>query len=884
MYLAFMNNRLIYKTSLALLILCFMGLFQADKGIHVRHWFCKSPASYHPLFQEEIIDREELPLLSDLRAYQDIPEAGFYNAFLHAKKQTEYTTKAGDANLWKSIGPFNLAGRMLGLAVDPNNPNRVWAGSATGGLWKLTITGEGAYDYQWERIETGEPVLGVRSIAVNPDNSDIIYIGTGEAHFHKDFQVRLLRTMYTYGIGILKSVDGGNTWTKSLDWSYYQSRGVQCIEINPHNTSIVYAGTTEGTYRTINGGKQWAKVHPVLMAMDIVINPQQPDTLYVSCGNAGSDGTGIYRSFDGGDNWEKLTNGLPSSWTGKVLLDIYRANPAILYADISNLTDYIGLYRSDDHGEHWSLVTQVHMGNAMGMYAHYVRVNPEDSSKLFKTEIYYGHSEDRGNSWEITDYIDDEYAWLVDTTCMHVDHHVFANHPTDPNTFYAGNDGGIYRTRDGGKTFQDLNRGLVTTQFYPGFTSSQTDPALALGGMQDNGTSMFTGSPGWNNWILGGDGSETAIHPENNDILYVSFYKLSIFKSINRGEDLQFIGPVDYWSGWYDNPNSRPPRADEVSKLAPFILLENDIMYAATNYVYLSLNAGETWIPCNYDRAVTSETIMSISASRIDTKVVYVAARPNLLTGIPPQVMVSKDRGATWNDITGNLPDRDIIIQVAPHSPYIVYAVIGGFGTSHLFRSYDAGLSWTDVGEGLPDVPTNAVAIDPEYPQNIYVANDLGVWVSTDNGLSWNPLRTGMPTASIVLDFSILENTRKIRAVTHGNGIFERNLVPPEAGYVDSDMEIPLNPLLDARNYPNPFSEVTTISFYLLQSSGVNLEIYNSVGELVKIFPNRYYPSGHVEIEWDGRTENGEPCLPGVYFGSITTSGSSRTITMLRVN
>jgi len=352
-----MKNRLIYKTSLALFILCFTGLFHADRGIHFRHWFCKSPASYHPFFQEEIVDREELPLLSDLRAYQDIPEAGFYNAFLHAKKQTEYTTKSGDADPWKSIGPFNLAGRMLGLAVDPNNPNRVWAGSATGGLWKLTITGEGAYDYQWERIETGEPVLGVRSIAIDPVNSDIIYIGTGEAHFHKDFQVRLLRTMYTYGIGILKSVDRGVTWTKSLDWSYHQSRGVQCIEINPHNTSIVYAGTTEGT--------------------------------------------GIYRSFDGGDNWEKLTNGLPSSWTGKVLMDIYRANPGIIYTDISNLMDYIGLYRSDDHGEHWSRVTQVHMGSAMGMYAHYVRVNPEDSSKLFKTEIHYGHSEDGGNTRKI---------------------------------------------------------------------------------------------------------------------------------------------------------------------------------------------------------------------------------------------------------------------------------------------------------------------------------------------------------------------------------------------------------------------------------------------------------------------------------------------------
>lgn len=865
-----------------LFLACIAVLVRSDQDTGIVSASNSHRPDHTPFFQEEI-HSDKLPHLSDLRAYQDIPEEGFYNAFLEANKQIEYTSKGEETDPWENIGPFNLAGRMLGLAVDPNDPDKVWAGSATGGLWKLTITGEEAHDYQWERIETGEPVLGVRSIAIDPGNSDVIYIGTGEAHFHKDFQIRLLRTMYTYGIGILKSIDGGETWMKSLDWSYNQSRGVQCIEINPHNSNVVYAGTTEGTYRTTNGGKQWVKVHPVLMAMDIVINPYHPDTLFVSCGNAGSDGTGIYRSFDGGDSWEKLATGLPASWTGKVLLDIYRANPSTLFADISNLGDYIGLYKSEDHGENWSRVTQVNMGNAMGMYAHYVRVNPEDSSKLFKSEIHYGYSEDCGNTWEITDYIDDEYAWLVDSTCMHVDHHVFANHPTDPNTFYAGNDGGIYRTRDGGKTFQDLNRGLVTTQFYPGFASSQTDTTLALGGMQDNGTSLFSGSPDWTNWILGGDGSETAIHPENNDILFVSFYKLSIFKSTNRGENLRFIAPVDYWSGWYGTASSRPPRTDEVSKMAPFILLENDLMYAATNYVYLSYDAGETWIPGNYDRAVTSEPIMSISASRIDTRVVYVAARPNLLTGIPPQVMVSKDRGATWTDITGNLPDRDIVIQVAPHSPWIVYAAIGGFGTSHLFRSYDAGLSWTDIGQGLPDLPANAVAIDPEYPQNIYVGNDLGVWISTDNGLTWSPLRNGMPTASIVIDFSILENTRKIRAVTHGNGIYEKKLVPPDVDYVDSDPDRLFNPLVEAGNYPNPFYGETTIYFSLMKPSRVTLDIYNGVGRLVKKFPDRMYLKGQTEIKWDGRNDYGEDCPSGIYFGVISSPSGSSTLSMLRV-
>jgi photosystem II stability/assembly factor-like uncharacterized protein len=595
--------------------------------------------------------------------------------------------------------------------------------------------------------------------------------------------------MYTYGIGILKSTDGGETWKKSLDWSYNQSRGIQCIEINPKNPDIIFAGTTEGTYRSLKKGVAWEKVHGVLMAMDILIHPQNPDTIFVSCGNAGSEGTGIYRSYDRGDTWEKLTNGLPSSWTGKVLMNIYRSDPCIIFADISNLGDYIGLYKSEDNGDSWSLVTQVHMGSVMGMYAHYVRVNPEDSSKLFKTEIHYGYSEDQGNSWEITDYINDEYAWKVDTTCMHVDHHVFANHPTDPNTFYAGNDGGVYRTIDGGKTFQDLNRGLVTTQFYPGFASSNTDSTIALGGMQDQGSSIYTGTPEWNNYALGGDGSEAAVNQENNNILYLSMYKLLLFRSLNGGDELQFISPVNFYPTWYSNPNARAPKPDEVAKLAPFILMENDLMYAATNYVYKSFDGGNSWLVCNSDNAVTEQTIMSISASEIAKNVVYVSARPNLLTGIPPVVKVSKNGGNTWSDITGNLPDRDIIIQVAPHSPSIVYAVIGGFGSSHLFRSYN---------------------------------------------------------------------------------------------YVDSFEDIPSDLMREVKCYPNPFKDNITFLFELYAPGTVTFTIYNTSGQIIKGFPTRYYHSGSHQLDWDGKTDEGVSCPPGIYFGLLSANNCKKSVTIVR--
>jgi photosystem II stability/assembly factor-like uncharacterized protein len=383
-------------------------------------------------------------------------------------------------------------------------------------------------------------------------------------------------------------------------------------------------------------------------------------------------------------------------------------------------------------------------------------------------------------TWEIFEgEIGGQPAWVVDDTRMHVDHHAFANHPTEPDTFFAANDGGVYRTRDGGMTFQDLNRGLVTTQFYAGFASSQSDPGLALGGLQDQGTSMFTGDPEWTTYVLGSDGSEAAINQSDNDIIYMSETAMSLYKSTNRGEDARFIGPVNFFPFWQDNPNSRLPQDDEVAKLTPFVLLPNDLMYAATNYVYSSTDGGETWTPCNWDQAVTTQTIMSIAAPEGDPDVVYVASRPHFPQGIPPQVMATYDGCLSWTDITAGLPDRDIVVEISPHDPDIVYAAIGGFGTPHLYRSDNGGNTWYDIGDSLPDVPTNAVIVDPDHAEIIYVGNDLGVWASIDDGDTWHPYRSGMPTAAIVIDFNILENDRTLRAVTHGSGVYERALFSP---------------------------------------------------------------------------------------------------------
>ncbi|MBN1131181.1 MAG: hypothetical protein JXA71_19480, partial [Chitinispirillaceae bacterium] len=236
-----------------------------------------------------------LNFLSDQRSYPGSERKdGFYAAYEYSRRMAAKKAAFYDGS-WESMGPGTQGGRTNALAVDPQNPNIVYAGAASGGFWKMTVSGS---SYTWQKIETGFPVLGVNAIAINPENSREIYIGTGEVYGYQQSTggINQRSTRGSYGIGILKTQDGGATWKKSLDWSYNQERGVLAMRIDPRNPQVVIAGTSEGTFRSVNAGATWEQVHTVLMAVDVALHPQNPDIVYVSCGNLGSQGSGIYRS------------------------------------------------------------------------------------------------------------------------------------------------------------------------------------------------------------------------------------------------------------------------------------------------------------------------------------------------------------------------------------------------------------------------------------------------------------------------------------------------------------------------------------------------------------------------------------------------------------
>ncbi|MBL0341744.1 MAG: hypothetical protein IPP71_12870 [Bacteroidetes bacterium] len=218
---------------------------------------------------------------------------------------------------WTALGPMNFGGRTLSLCFNPQNPNTIFAGSAAGGLWKSTSSGTGAA--AWSQVETGFPVLGVAAIAINPLDTNEIYVGTGEVYNDQNtgtgFAVRTTRG--TYGIGILKSADGGLTWSKSLDWQFDELKGVQDIIINPLNPSTVFAATTEGTYRSFNSGQTWQLVQNSRMATDLLMIPGDTSIVFLAAGNSFSLNPGIYRSANGGSTFVKITNGLPATYSGK---------------------------------------------------------------------------------------------------------------------------------------------------------------------------------------------------------------------------------------------------------------------------------------------------------------------------------------------------------------------------------------------------------------------------------------------------------------------------------------------------------------------------------------------------------------------------------------
>lgn len=799
---------------------------------------------------------QSMQWMSQIRAYPDvdIPADKFYKAFEYSSTQLTALNDNPNLDSWTSIGPNNIGGRSLAIAVHPVDTSIVYIGSASGGLWKSTSGGIGAS--AWTYVNTGFPSSAVSSIAIDSANPNVMYIGTGETYGYQysnyGLNIRVTRGMY--GIGILKTTNAGATWTKSLDWAYNNQRGIWKVLINPKNSNTVYAATTEGVYKSVNAGGVWTPVLNFQMAMDLLINPVDTSILYASIGNLSSfvpnANVGLYKTTNGGLNWTKLAGGLPS-WTGKTTIDMYKGNPDYIYANIANdpgTNNYVGYYRSTNGGLNWTLGSTSVPSSNQGWYnqGHIVKSNDPNAILVGTLDVWKstngGTSFTGKSSWS---------AWNTGATppgqpegpsnFVHADVHYYAANPKEPNKVYIAADGGLYRSDNFGETFYSCNGGYVTSQFYASLGNSYIDSIFCVGGLQDNRAAFYQGTTAWYK-TFGGDGACSQVSSQSNSICYTEYTYGSISSSANGGVS---------WNG----PATGPPGNGSESNYCfnmPYVVCKTNpsILYAGGVSMYKSVNAGSGW-SLQYTFPGGGKAL-SIAVSSTGTDTAYVGVLPG---SSPAAVYRTINGGTNWTDVSGGMvPNRyPTRVHVNQYNSKEVYATFGGFGSAHVIKSTNAGESWINITNNLPDVPTHSVAVDPVYPQNVYVGNDLGIYVSTNGGTTWNEYRTGMPYA-LVFDLTIVNVSRKLRATTHGNGIWERKLMANPVAVQNNNTEIPKDYML-YQNYPNPFNPVTTIKFDIpalkAKTGFVKIEIYNMLGKKISTLVNENLTSGSYSVNFD---------------------------------
>lgn len=691
-----------------------------------------------------------------------------------AMRHQQFATRKGRimSGMWNSIGPSaNIGGRILSIAIDPTNSNNLFAGSASGGIWKSTNGGT-----SWSSVATGFPTLGVSSIIIHPTNGNIIYAGTGEVYRidstsgtpnpgNTGFAV--WKTRGTYGIGVLKSSDGGVTWTQSLIRSTSQLFAIQTLRFDPSNANNVYACATDGLYRSTDAGTNWTKILNLTYVTDVVINGTN---LVASVGNLGNTIKGIFKSTNNGTSWSQITSGLPASFQGFIKFGYVSsdANTIIASVGVSETAGVNELYRSTDFGSTWTGLSSSTHTQWQYWCAHDVAINPSNTSKLVYGGVKWYNYTLPGTRTSITTGHDDLHDVQFD--------------PSNSNNVYICGDGGIYKSTNGGSSFSAINNGLAATQFYASIGVSKQDANFIIGGLQDN--YVYKTTNGGASWSLVsssmGDGAGCAVSPANDNNLLVSGDARNVFSSTNRGVNI--TNELGYLGGANDSRTAfASPLAISNSNPA--------VWYVGSDNLHKTTNSGSTWnvtgTGTNYIDAKNKPAI-ALEISPTNSNKVYVSTSnfaqydndvDNLYLTGTPKVLKTTTGATPFTSIMGSggntLPNRFIMdFAISKTNDDSVFVAVGGFGTSHVYVTGDGGANWYAKGVGLPDVPFNAVVFDPLNPKVIYAGGDLGVYVSPDRGNTWYDFNNGLSDAVQIMDIQISADNRLI-AATHGKGIYK---------------------------------------------------------------------------------------------------------------
>jgi len=664
----------------------------------------------------------------------------------------EQTHAAADTNRqplvpngqWYNLGPFGFVwgngwnggvGRLNCITFHPYDQNTFWVGAPAGGLWRTSDGGA-----SWTPLTDGMPSIGVSGIAVDYTNTNVMYILSGDGDGG-----------HTQSIGVLKTVDGGNTWQSTgLTYDIISSvRGYKLL-MHPSNPQILFVAATDGIHKTTDGGISWTTVKTGSF-QDIEFKPGDPTIIYATYS------TLFYRSTDTGNTWTQITSGVPNTAT-RMAIGVTPAASDYVYlmtGPVPSSGSFKGFYLSTNSGVDFS--TRSTTPNILGYasngsdnkqqttYDLAVAVSRTNNNNVIIGGINTWSSANWGVSWTITSMWDNSGG----IGYTHADIHGLEINPLN-NWLYCVSDGGVFRSTDFGSNWTDITAGIANTQFYR-IAGIESNANLITGGAQDNGSDKWTGGSTMLH-MLGADGMDCMVDYTDANILYNTTQYGDLEKSTNGGASFSAKQPAGSSGNW----------------ITPFIMDPTNhlIIYGGYSSVYKSINGGDSWT----NMGASGGNAMAIGTS--NNLRVYAASGSTLY--------MSANGGSSWANVSSGLPGIGItFLAVDPTNSYSVFVTYGGYTAGQkVYHSTDAGSTWTNISGTLPNIPTNCIAFENTggVPANaIYIGTDIGIFYRDDNHIDWIPFRNGLPVVP-VFDLEINKTSGVLTAGTFGRGLWRSQL------------------------------------------------------------------------------------------------------------
>ena len=716
--------------------------------------------------------------------------------YLDLKNQRGNRSQSGN---WTGLGPdvsesnYYGIGRLNCVSFRSGDNDTYYTGSPSGGLWKTTDNGS-----SWTVLTDGNAVLGVSDIIVlagTSPSTDTLYIATGDRDKGSMWTLGSGNYSDNYSIGVLKSTDGGSTWsTTGLSFSASEKKLVNRLLIDPDDHDILYAATSSGFKKSTDAGTTWTTT-TANMYIDLEFKPGNSQVIY----GASKVGT-VFLSTDAGETWTKVLDDYNAGGR-RTELAVSPDQPDWLYVlEASSSNKLFGVYRSTDSGNTFTmvydgsvtgqnllgLVTDGSGTTGQGWYDLALAASPSDANTLFLGGIITFKSTDHGGSWTAAN------CWTSSSTynkngapVVHADKHTL-KFREDDGVLFETNDGGIYYTSDGGGTWTDKTNGIVTSQMYR-LSTSATEPSEVITGLQDNGTKLTSGGT----WAtkLGGDGMECIIDYVLNNTQYGCYQNGAVYRTTNHwttataitkngSTPIHGLTETGYWvTPYIIDPNS------------------NNTLYIGLYNIWKTTDQGDNWTKIS--NMTSSSKIRSLAIAPSNSQVIYAAD--------PSHIWKTTDGGTSaWTDITGSLPVTSssiTYIAVKSDDPNTVWVSFGQYNTDGVYETTDGGTSWTNISSGLPSAPVMCVVQNKQNTAEteLYAGTDVGVYLKQGSA-DWTSFSNGLPNV-VVNELEIYYDEEKpdfskLRAATSGRGLWESELYSPPnsppAAEFSADIRIPV--------------------------------------------------------------------------------------------